>query len=146
MKQGFSLIEVLFAITFLILVGVAMASLNTVAARLTAATELKQVALSLNEQAISFVALEKRTKTNFAASYPDCAAGQTCFVVCPTDTSQPCVLQAQKASIKVGTALLQFTSQVVIRPTGAFGRYLVNATAIWGNGISRQATLARIVE
>src|SRR3989344_2928106 len=107
MKKGFSLIEVLFAIVFLILVGVAMASLNNAAARLTETTELKQIALGLNEQSLSFVALEKRTKrAAFATSYPNCVAGQTCYVICPTGASPTCTLQLQttRATLQIGTS------------------------------------------
>jgi len=152
MKKGFSLIEVLFAIVFLILVGVAMAALNNAAARLTETTELKQMALGLNEQSLSFVALEKRTKgnapiTGFAAAYPNCVAGQTCYVACPPDTSEDCVLQATKATLQVGTSKLQFEPKVVIRVAdGSTNRYLVNATTSWGKGVQRQMTTARIIE
>jgi Tfp pilus assembly protein PilX len=146
-KKGFSLIEVLFAIVFLILVGVAMAALNNAAARLTETTELKQMALGLNEQSIAFVALEKRTKgAAFAAAYPNCVAGQTCYVVCPTGVSPNCTLQLQntKATLQIGTSKLQFEPRVVIRPTGT--SYLVNATTAWGSGGQKQLTTARIIE
>lgn len=152
MKKSFSLIEVIFAIAFLIMVGVAMATLNNAAARLTETTELKQIALGLNEQSLSFVALEKRTKgTNFATTYGpplagiDCIGeGKTCYVVCPVDTSLSCVLQKTKATLQVGTSKLQFESSVVIRSTG--NSYLVNATTSWGKGVQRQMTTARIIE
>ena len=146
MKKGFSLIEVLFAITFLILVGVAMATLNNAASKLTAATELKETALSLNEQSLSFIALEKRTKSTFTTLYSGCVAGQTCYVNCPVDTSQNCSLQTTKVAVTVGKNKLQFVPSVVIRPSGASGRYLVNATVSWGTGIQRQLTLARVIE
>lgn len=144
-KRGFSLIEVIFAIAFLIMVGVAMATLNNAAARLTETTELKQIALGLNEQSLSFVALEKRTKgANFATTYPNCIAGQTCYVVCPPDTSQNCALQVNKATVQIGTSKLPFMPSVVIRSTGT--SYLVNATTSWGKGVQRQMTTARIIE
>ncbi|MEK7201952.1 MAG: hypothetical protein AAB669_00235 [Patescibacteria group bacterium] len=153
MKRSFSLIEVIFAIAFLIMVGVAMATLNNAAARLTETTELKQIALGLNEQSLSFVALEKRTKgANFATTYGtpappglDCIGeGKTCYVVCPVDTSGSCVLQKTKATIQIGTSKLQFVPSVVIRLTGT--SYLVNATTSWGKGVQRQMTTARIIE
>ena len=145
-RVGFSLIEVLFAVTFLILVGVAMASLNNAASRLTSATELKDTALALNEQSLSFVALARRTNSSFATTYASCVNGQTCYVSCPVDTSQNCVLQTTKSAVTIGKDKLQFTSSVVIRPTGGNGRYLVNATVSWGTGIARQLTLARVIE
>ena len=159
---AFSLIEVLFAITFLILVGVAMTSMTNAAARLTEAAELKQMALGLNEQSLSFVALEKRTKgdgfkTTYSAacitpSDPPGQATKTCYVVCPTGISPNCTLQLQKtpASLQIGTSKLQFEPKVVIRE--AFGtadpnkRYLVNATTSWGKGPQKQLTIARIIE
>ena len=151
-RRSFSLIEVLLAITILILVGVAMASLNNAAARLTEVTELKQMALGLNEQSLAFVALKKRTMgadpiTGFAATYPNCVASQTCYVVCPTGSSGPsCPLQLQvaKATLQVGTSKLQFVPLVIIRQTGT--SYLVNATVSWGKGVQRQLTTARIIE
>lgn len=163
-KQGFSLIEVIFAIAFLIMVGVAMATLNNAAARLTETTELKQIALGLNEQSLSFVALEKRTKgatfeTTYSANPTICITpnGQTqvisCYVVCPPDETSPtCTLKIQttKSSLQVGTSKLQFVPSVVIREasgtTGANKRYLVNATTSWGKGVQRQMTTARIIE
>ena len=156
-KKGFSLIEVLFAVAFLILVGVAMASLNNAAARLTETTELKQVALGLNEQSLAFVALMKRTlgddpDTGFAATspYKQCIGGASCYVICPpTDTSQDCVLKPtnSKEAVKIGTSKLQFTPAVVIRVAdGSTNRYLVNATTSWGKGAQKQMTTARIIE
>ena len=153
-RPAFSLIEVLFAITFLILVGVAMATLNNTASRLTEATELKDTALALNEQSLSFIALARRTNANFAttAPYQNCISlsAQTppvpCYVICPVITTQSCTLQSTKAAVTIGTNKLQFTPSVLIRPTGANGRYLVNATVSWGAGVSKQLTLARIIE
>lgn len=151
MKRGFSLVEVIFAIAFLVLVGVAMATLNNAAARITETTELKQIALGLNEQSLSFVALEKRTKgTGFVTAYGpspgiDCIGeGKTCYVVCPVDTSGSCVLQKTKATLQIGTSKLQFEPKVVIRSTDT--SYLVNATTSWGKGTQRQMTTARIIE
>jgi len=153
MKKGFSLIEVLFAIVFLILVGVAMASLNNAAARLTETTELKQIALGLNEQSLAFVALMKRTMgANFATAQPyqGCIGGASCYVICPpTDTSQDCVLKPTNAkeAVKIGTSKLQFTPAVMIRlADGSTNRYLVNATTSWGKGPQKQLTTARIIE
>lgn len=150
-KKGFSLIEVLFAVAFLILVGVAMASLNNAAARLTETTELKQMALGLNEQSIAFVALEKRTKgTGFAITYSNSCisldGSKTCYVVCPVGTNPTCTLALQNtpATLQIGTSKLQFTPKVVIRPTGT--SYLVNATTSWGKGAQKQMTTARIIE
>lgn len=154
-EGGFSLIEVLFAVTFLVLVGVAMASLNNAAARLTETTELKQIALGLNEQSLAFVALEKRTKGGtFASAYSGCITPNqlpqlTCYVVCQTGKNPDCQLklQPEKATVPVGTSKLQFASSLVIREAHeAPGRYLVNATTSWGKGTSRQMTTAIIVE
>lgn len=155
MKSGFSLIEVLFAITLLILVGVAMATLNNSASRLTAATEVKDTALALNEQSLSYVALVKRTNGNFATTepYKSCISGSTsvtCYVICPVATNGNCALQTTKASVKIGTNKLQFTPSVVILPSCinqvCSGRYLINATVSWGAGVAKQLTLARIIE
>lgn len=147
-RRGFSLIEVIFAIAFLIMVGVAMATLNNAAARLTETTEIKQIALGLNEQSLSFVALEKRTKgSDFVEIYDSCISvdgSETCYVVCPPDTSQNCALQITKATIQIGTSKLQFVPSVLIRPTGT--SYLVNASTSWGKGKQRQMTTARIIE
>lgn len=153
MRRAFSLIEVLFAIVFLILVGVAMAALNNAAARLTETTELKQIALGLNEQSLAFIALTKRTMgANFATTQPyqGCLGGVSCYVICPpTDTSQPCVLKPTNAkeAVKIGTSKLQFTPAVIIRVAeGSTNRYLVNATTSWGKGSQKQLTTARIIE
>lgn len=152
-KKGFSLIEVLFAVAFLILVGVAMASLNNAAARLTETTELKQMALGINEQSLAFVSLAKRTMGSAFATtspYKECISADgstTCYVICPTGTTNPTcalVLQATKATLQIGTSKLQFEPKVVIRPTGT--SYLVNATTSWGKGAQKQMTTARIIE
>ncbi len=150
-RPGFSLIEVLFAITFLILVGTAMTSLNYAAARLTETTELKQMALGLNEQSLSFVALKKRALGGaFATTYQGCitpvgaVTAVICYVICPTDINQDCLLKLTREAVKVGTSKLQFVPSAIIRPTGS--SYLVNATTSWGSGIQRQLTTARIIE
>jgi len=149
--SGFSLIEVLFAITFLVLVGVAMLSLNNATVRITETTELKQIALGLNEQSLAFVALEKRTKgAEFANTYGsppgiDCiGTNKTCYVVCPIATGGTCLLQKTRATVQLGTSKLQFEPKVIIRQAGK--SYLVNATVSWGNGLQKQMTTARIIE
>ncbi|MDP3992894.1 MAG: hypothetical protein Q8Q05_01630 [bacterium] len=149
MKKSFSLIEVIFAIAFLIMVGVAMATLNNAAARITETTELKQIALGLNEQSLSFVALMKRTMgANFATTQPyqGCIGGASCYVICPPDTSLVCVLKPTdaKEAVQIGTSKLQFVPSVVIRSTDT--SYLVNATTSWGKGVQKQMTTARIIE
>jgi len=157
MKRSFSLIEVLFAIAFLIMVGVAMISLNTAAARLTAASEVKQVALGLNEQAISFIALEKRTKSDFGTTYAECitipsgdegegSSDKTCYVSCPTDVKTACSLATDRSSVQLGANKLQFTQAVIIRETGSGGQLLINSTSSWGSGPRSRLSTARVIE
>lgn len=146
-QKAFSLIEVLFAITFLVLVGVAMISLNSAAARLTAASEIKQVALGLNEQAISFIALEKRTKSDFATIYDDCiGGGKVCYVDCPEDIKTDCTITPTRSSIQLGANKLQFSQSITIIPTGSTGQLLINVTSSWGSGPRSQLSTARVVE
>lgn len=151
MKRAFSLIEVLFAIAFLIMVGVAMISLNSAATRLTEASEVKQVALALNEQAIAFLALEKKTLANFSDTYGVSCIGvngaeKTCFVNCPEDITQNCTLSADRSSIQLGANKLQFAQSVSLVETGSSGQLLVKSTSTWGTGSRNRLTTARVIE
>jgi len=149
-KNAFSLIEVVFASAFLIMVGVAMMALNNAASRLIATAELKMTAEGFNEQAINYLALTKRTATLntnpfILASTVDCAL-QTCYVVCdPLDLSTSCALKSESEGVRVSTSKNTFTTEVVISSL-ASSKYLVVAKTSWGNGLNRQLKGARILE
>lgn len=152
MKRGFSLIEVLFAIVFLLIVGVGVTALNNAASRLIETTELKIMALSLNEQSVAYTALKKRTlgTAGFNALI-SCtpAVGTDCvrYVLCPATPGQECVISSQAGSVQVGSAKISFQPKVTFKADPEGGdKLLVVATTSWGRGIQRQIISSQIIE
>lgn len=156
-KRGaFSIIEVLFAVSFLIMVGMAMISLNAAALKLISSTEIKTVANGLNEESIAVVALLKKTDPNFATTIGpnnlNCTATGGCFVDCsPTKLDQVCTLTKTSSPVQLGSSRLQFVRNVVITvPTGGTksgaNQYSVTAKVSWGNGEARQSSISQYLE
>ena len=149
-QRGFSLIEVLFAVSFLVMVGVAMATLNAAASRLITGTEIRVEAQALNEQALAFVALQRRTMgSEFATNYSGCITGtkgpKTCYVYCPpTQVDVSCTLTPTRKATTLGINKLQYVPSVLIKTTGT--KYTVIATTSWGSGINRQITASQLIQ
>lgn len=148
MKRGFSIIEVLFAVAFLIMVGLAMISLNAAALRLINGAELQTVANGLNEESIAVVALVKKTDpSGFEAYLNSLNCATECYVDCPADNlSQTCRLSSERKAVQLGRNKLQFTRTVVVKRVGATDSYNVQATVRWGSGASRETTATEVIE
>lgn len=149
LKRGFSLIEVLFAVAFLIMVGLAMAALNTAAARLITSTEIRVEAQSLNEQTLAYVALQRKTLgSQFDTTYVGCIStdgSKTCYVTCPpTQVDGACTLSSTRKTITLGNNKLQYEPSVVIKSTS--GKYTLIATTSWGGGINRQIVASELIQ
>lgn len=151
-RRGFSLIEVLFAVTFLVLVGMAMITLNAASSRLVATSELKVSAQALADEAINFIALQKKTLPSgggpgsFAATYAACIdGGKTCYVNCPTTITASCTLTPTATAIQIGQSKLSYSRLVNITsvPTN---QYLVKVKTSWGSGIGRQITINQLLQ
>lgn len=146
MRRGFSIIEVLFAVAFLVMVGLAMISLNAAAVRLINNAELQTAANSLNEEAVAVVAIAKKTDpTAFAVALInyDCANG--CYVECPTELiATSCSLTNTPAPVQLGRNKLQFVRTVRITDAGS-GSHQVQATTSWGAGERRQTTTVQTI-
>jgi len=150
-KRGFSLVEVLFAVLFLILVGLAMSALNSAAVKLVTAAELQTSGYALNEQTMSYINLLSRTQgPNFETNYTaSCALDSTCYVSCPSNVNDPnalatnCSLSSTPARVQLGRNRLQFTPSVVMTKTGS--RYIVITTASWGSGVSKQVVSSQLL-
>ncbi len=146
-KPGFSLIEVLFAVLFLVMVGLAMSAVNAAAARLITAAELKITAYALSDEAISYIALQKKTLS--AADFttlitaPGCLSSG-CYVFCPTDISQSCSLSSTLKTVKLSQNNLQFTRKMTMA-TVSTNQYLVNLTTSWGSGKNKQVAVGEII-
>lgn len=148
MKKGFSIIEVLFAVAFLIMVGLAMISLNAAALRLINSAELQTVANSLNEESIAVVALTKKSNpSGFANLINSLNCGANCYIDCPADNlSQPCSLSAESKPVQLGRSKLQFIRTVKIKQVGNNGGHSIQATVRWGSGIGKETTASEVIE
>jgi hypothetical protein len=154
-KAGFSLLEVVFATTFLIMVGVAMVSLTVTALKLSDAAEVTTTATTLNEETLSIVALIRRTAgSNFqnliGSAGAGCDSGNGCYLDCPiSPLNYNCQLSTTPVPVTLGRSELRFIRQVKITlrtDTPSGDKYLVRATTIWGSGPSRQAVSALLLD
>lgn len=148
MKKGFSIIEVLFAVAFLIMVGMAMISLNTAALRLINSAELQTVASGLNEESIAVVALAKKTDpSGFNTLIGSLNCGTECYVDCPADNlSQSCGLANQSKPVQLGRNKLQFVRSLTIKRVGTTDAYIVQAKVSWGNGANKESIASEVIE
>jgi Tfp pilus assembly protein PilV len=146
-RQGFSIIEVLFAISFLVMVGMAMISLNNNALRLVSSAELQTAVNALNEEALSVVTILHRTDPNFSANVTALDCGNRCYLACPTnDLGATCSLSAARQVVQLGDSKLSLERAVKIAADQSMsGSYVVNAQTKWGSGIGRQSTTSLIL-
>jgi hypothetical protein len=144
-KPSFSLIEVIFSASLLIMVGVAMASLNNAAARLVANSEIKLTAQGVNDQALAFLAI-KYYQSN--PKEDPCKNLATCFVVCDvnkfTNENDFCQVSVNREGIRLESFKQPLITQINIQQSDS--QLLAVATTSWGNGIQRQIKGARILE
>lgn len=143
-RQGFSLIEVLFAVTFLVMVGLAMSALNSAAARLVTAAETKLSAYALNEQSLAYLTILRKSQgENF--SIAPCTLGQPCYISCPPDTLETeCSLQTEPKPVQLGRSLLQYIPEVRITQSGS--SFLLLAKTSWGRGANRNVISSQLIE
>jgi len=153
--DGFSLIEVVFAAAFLIMVGVAMMALNAAASRLVTTAELKMTAEGLNEEALNVMALKKKTLTATDAFQTtdgtSSCVGASCYVVCdPQTIDQACSIVKTPQGVRVTTSRNTYTTEIKISTLTNVdadkNKYLVIALTSWGSGINKQLKGARILE
>lgn len=142
-RRGFSLIEVLFAVTFLILVGVAMSSLNSAAARLVTAGETKLSAYALNEQTLAYLTILRKSQGPSFSIAP-CSVGATCYVSCPTTLAATCSLATEPKAVQLGRSRLQYVSEVRVTLSGT--SVLLLAKTSWGRGANRSVVSSQLVE
>jgi hypothetical protein len=143
-SAGFSLIEVLFAVTFLVMVGLAMSSLNSAAARLVTTAETKLSAYALNEQTLSYLTILRKSQGS-AFSVAPCSFGQACYISCPLDTlATNCALQTTPKALQLGRSRLQYVPEVRITKSG--NSYLLLAKTSWGHGANRSVVSSQLIE
>lgn len=136
--RGFSLIEAVFAIAFLVLVGVAMSVLSSSALGITSRTEVKATAASLNEEALSIIALKRRSNPSFSQEIVDnnCSTGG-CYLNCPTNPlNAACEFSPNDSPITVGANKVPFHRRIQVETQGS--GYLVTSTTSWGSGANKQ--------
>jgi len=145
-KKAFSLLEVLFSITFLVIVGTAVLSLNVATLKLITNSEIKTTAQALNDEVTSFLAVKYRaditsSKTNFAALIKglnwDCTDSNGCYLNCSSDDlSQDCSVGEAKAGSQLGRSRLVYYRQLFLSPQPS--GYTTRIEISWGNSFGNQ--------
>lgn len=147
-QQGFSLLEVLFSISFLVLVGFAVIALNVATLRLVTDSEVKTTAYALNDEALDWLRLKYKTLTTPAFTAlvtPVNCLGTGCFVRCSVQTlSEDCSLQSTAQPAQLGKSRLQFVRRLKL--TAAGSGYLVRSTVQWGSGFNRQVQTSHYLQ
>jgi len=154
-KLGFSLIEVLFAVTFLIMVGLATTALNTAVLKVIVNNEITTTASVLNDESLAFVALERKVRAKGTTpgngdfltfiEKSNCHQTTGCFVSCPVaDLSQSCSLEKNAVPVVLGRSRLRYTQAVTIVLVGS--GFSIKTTTRWGNGARDQATAHQFID
>lgn len=146
-RRAFSLIEVLFAVAFLIMVGLAMTALNTAALKVIVNNEITTTASVLNDEALAYVALARKAGVDEFSELMKAAGCDDigCFVNCPTSLGSGCTLEKSPAPVTLGRSKLSFKRELLIRLPSS-GGMTVKATVRWGTGIKNQATAYRFLD
>ncbi len=145
---AFSLVEVLFAVTFLLMVGLGMSALNSAAARLITSAETKLSAYALNEQALSYLSVQRKAQGESFSIGP-CEFDQTCYIYCdPEALTLNCTLQTTSRAIQLGRSRLQYVTEFKARAltAGNTTSYLLLAKTSWGSGVNRSVTSGQVVD
>lgn len=136
--------EVLFAVTFLMMVGLAMSSLNAAAARLVTTAETKLSAYAINEQTLSYLTILRKAKGGTFSIDP-CKFGDTCYILCPPDSlADNCSLQSEPKAVQLGRSRLQYVPEVRITQSG--NGFLLLAKTSWGRGANRSVVSSQFIE
>ncbi len=142
-KTAFSLVEVLFAVAFLTMVGVAMMALNATAIRITEVAELKIMATGLVTEAVQSAALER--KASAVWDLPASCKTTGCYVLCAADTAK-CTFTANRQTTRLGSGKVQFETKLTSRVADVSGHIIVTGTTNWGSGLNRQVTASKYLE
>jgi len=152
-KAGFSLLEVLFSVAFLILVGLAVIALNVASLRLITSSETKTTAYALNDEAISYLAVLFHTKSiaefeTLVLGEKDCDGPSGCYLRCSvTQLNQECSLEQMPDTVQLGRSRLSFVRQLRVSETPAGSdKYLVHTSVSWGSGINREIQASYFLE
>lgn len=141
-RAGFSLLEVLFSISFLVLVGFAVIALNVASLRLVTDAELKTVAYGLNDETIAYLTLLK--KQGAISDH----VGKTTYLNCPSSVSQQCnEPSSTPVAVQVGRSRLQFIRKIILESSGGdSGSILARTSVEWGSGVNRKIETVQFVE
>lgn len=156
-KAGLSIIEVIFAISFLAIVGIAMLILSTTALRLSSTNDRSAAATSLNQEALTVVMMTRRADANFAQTINSLGcSGAGCYLSCPSvPLSGACQLSATASPIVLGDDRTRYQRQVKIEPIIGEGEpgqgpstigYAVQTTTSWGAGLNRKVSASARID
>lgn len=146
-QPAFSLIEVLFAVAFLVMVGLAMTALNAAALKVIVNNEITTTASVLNDEALAYLALERKVRSNeeFMAFVGGANCTTTgCFVSCPATLMSGCTLGETAAPVTVGRSRLSFRRELLISASGT--GVTARVTTRWGTGIRNQSTAYQFLD
>lgn len=144
---GFSLIEVLFAVAFLVMVGLAMTALNAAALKVIVSNEITTTASVLNDEALAYLALQRKVTSHDEFMETIKAVGcdsDGCFVNCPITLTSGCTLEKTPAPVSLGRSKLSFRREVHIAE--ASNGVTARATTRWGTGVRNQATAYQFLD
>jgi Tfp pilus assembly protein PilV len=146
-SPAFSLIEVLFAVAFLVMVGLAMTALNAAALKVIVSNEITTTASVLNDEALAYVALQRTVTAHDEFMETMKANGcdsDGCFVNCPTTLTSSCTLDKSPAPVSLGRSKLSYRRELRVIEAGH--GVTVRATTRWGTGIRNQATAYQFLD
>lgn len=158
MEKGFTLLEVIFAVSFLVLLGMAIISLDLVGLKMMNESELKTVAYGLHDEARGFVKLCLKEPTingceGVNGKKTELKNAQdiiTFNVNCPFVDATPenCTLSENETSIvSVGTSKLKYarTAKISRADTVSSTPYTVIIKTEWGNGDRNNITTTELI-
>ena len=142
-NKAFTLLEVIFAISFLIMLAMAIISLDLIGLKMMNNTEIKTVAYALQDETSSFVQYCVNKSDAVGCEQVEALAPQatgtisTVYINCPVLKVDPntnkCSLSNEPVSVTVGDSRLKYIRKVILKKKDDTN-ILVEISTSWGNG------------
>lgn len=149
LSRGFTLLEVLFAVAFLILVGVAMTVLNGAGLRLISNSELSTVATNLSEESVAYLTIIRHynpSAFDTTMSAYGCSTGAGCYVNCPTTMTSRCSLQSTPVYTTIGNYRVKFLRKILVTKAASGTHYILQSTISWGSSATTQEVIRQYLD
>ena len=154
-NYGFTLLEVIFAIAFLLMISMAIISLDLIGLKMMDRSEVKTLAYGLNDENIGFSDFCWQNSTN---NISGCGlvptnqsqltgfdAAPTYYIDCKEDVTKDCQLTGSKMSITAGKNRQPFTREIKFYRDSLSNLNMLYSKISWGAGDANMVEFRKVL-